>query len=303
MCSAVQLAAPGGALSRIVASGSSLFVSTITTDFTEVSGLFRVSTTGGVPEKYAPQRHAEAMAVLGDTLFFAVDDPSPNPIGDAGGLYSCPLVGPAPCSPTLIAAANSPSAVTVDQGRVFYNEKASAALMVYQPPGPPTAFRSNITTAIGDANNLYVDGDDAFFSVSVLGPPFPQTARTLEILPTGALFDAYAYASPLASDGRMFGASDAVFVTAFERGSTPAGIVRRIPRGGGAPCDLGGTLNARPFGIHADASNVYWANQGTGAAPPYTNGSVAFCARTGCCTKPTVLWTGPTQPTALTGDA
>lgn len=102
---------------------------------------------------------------------------------DVSGLYSCPLAGPAPCVPTLIAAANLPTAITVDKGRVFSNERGNASLMVYAPPGPPTVFRSDATSATGLANCIKpttlwngapqptdITGDaEAFYSVTYGG--------------------------------------------------------------------------------------------------------------------------------------
>jgi hypothetical protein len=299
----VQLASPGGPLRQILLAGSYIFVSTVTPSLGDVSGLFRVPKGGGVSEPYTPYRHAEAMGVLGDTLYFVVNELNPNASGDMGGLYSCPLAGPAPCSPTLVAAANLPNALTADQGRVFYNEKNGTSLMAYAPPGPPTAFRTNLTDAIGVANNLYVDGDDAFFTASVLGPPFPQTGRVFELPTAGGQLDTYSYASPTANAGRLFGTKDTLFFAAFDFTGTTGGVVRRIPRATGSPCDLGGTLDARPFGVYADATNVYWSNQGTGAKLPYSNGSLVFCANAGCCTAPKPLWKGTPQPTDITGDA
>ena len=303
MCSGVQLAATGGPLRRILLTDSSIFVSTVTLLANDVSGLFRVPKAGGTPERYAPYAHAEAMAALGDTLYFVVNETAPNPSGETGGLYSCPLVGPAPCVPTLIAAANLPTAITVDKGRVFYNERGSPSLMVYAPPGPPTTFRSGTTSAIGLASNLYVDGENAFASLTALAASPPQQARVFELPPDGGQLDTYVFTSDRAAAGRLVGTPDALFFTAYDYSGTTAGVMRRIPRGSSGPCDLGGSLNARPYGIFADATNVYWANQGTGAALPYANGSIVFCATTSCCIEPTVLWKGAPQPTDITSDA
>lgn len=303
LCAGVQLAATGGPLRHILLADSSIFVSTITLSAVDVSGLFRVPKAGGTPERYAPNLHAEAMATLGDTLYFLVNEPAPNPTGETGGLYSCPLAGPAPCVPTLVAASNLPTAITVDKGRVFYNERGSEALMVYAPPGPPTTFRTSSTGSVGLASNLYIDGDDAFFSLTALTAFPPQKARVFELPPDGGQLDTYAFTSGRAADGRLVGTPDALFFTAYDYAGTTAGVMRRIPRGSASPCDLGGNLNERPYGLFVDATNVYWANQGAGAALPYANGSITFCETTSCCVKPTTLWKGAPQPTDITGDA
>ena len=81
------------------------------------------------------------------------------------------------------------------------------------------------------------------------------------------------------------------------------GVVRRVPRAGGpAPCDFGGNGNKRPYGVFADATRVYWTNQGEGVAEPYTGGSLVSCDVAGCCTTPDVMWTGDGQPTAVIAD-
>jgi hypothetical protein len=301
-CQGVQLAAPGGPLRHILLAGSSIFVSTSTRLVSEVSGLFRVPSGGGAPEQYAPQRHAEAMGVIGETLYYAVNESSPNPTGDLGGLYSCPLAGPAPCTPTLIVALDFPRALAVDRGRVFYNETNSSALMVYAPPGPPTVFRTGTDGAVGLANNIYVDGDAAFVTASALGPPFPQSASVIELPLAGGQANAFSYVGPLAHEGTLFGTPDSLYFTAFEYTGATSGVVRRLPRGSGTPCDVGGSQQARPYGLHVDDRNVYWSNQGTGAALPFSNGSLAYCEKTGCCSTPTTLWKGAPQPTAITGD-
>ncbi|MDB4938839.1 MAG: hypothetical protein JWP87_5811, partial [Labilithrix sp.] len=88
----------------------------------------------------------------------------------------------------------------------------------------------------------------------------------------------------------------------YDFGQPGGGVVRRMSRGGVGGCDLGGSGNARPYGVYADAMHVYWVNQGGGEAAQYTDGSVVSCEQAGCCVAPEVLWTGP-SPTGITGDA
>lgn len=302
-CAAVGLATPGGPLRHIVLAGANVFVSTLSTLTTQTRGLWRLPKAGGAAERYVPFAQAEAMAVLGDTLYFTVSEPAPNTAGDTGGIYSCPVAGPAPCQPTLVAAVNLPSAITVDQGRVFYDGRDTGSVMVYAPPGPPTPFRSFPQNAVGLAANLFVDGTAAFFTATFLAPPPPGRALVFELTAAGGQLSTYGWESPKAYEGRLTGNAAALFFTAYDFGAATDGVVRRIPRSGGFPCDLGGKATARPFGLHVDASRVYWSNQGTGAERPFSNGSIVSCEVTGCCTAATPLWAGVQQPTDITGDA
>ena len=301
-CDALHLGETGGRLSRVMRSGAYVLTSSVLRQSTETGGLWRVPVSGGVTELYVPLVHAEGFAVLGDLLYFAVDELPVDGADNHGGLYSCPLVGPAPCTPTLIASADRPVDVTADQGRVFYTDRANGdALMVYTAPGPPTVFRAAGAAPFSVATNVHVEGAAAFLTaVGYVG--LKQAARLWEVLPDGGAIELYSYTSPSASTGRLFATPDMFVFSAFDFTATTGGVVRRIPRKGGGLCDLGGTTNVRPYGVHADASRVYWTNQGVGSALPYNNGSVVSCVQAGCCTTPEVLWKGPVQPTGLTGD-
>jgi hypothetical protein len=303
-CGPVLLANTGAKLWRVVVSGAYVYVSSIVQTLREPGGLWRVPLTGGPAELYVSFRRAEGMAVLGDTLYFVVDDPAANGADAAGGLYSCPTTGPAPCMPTLIVAAEQPRAVSADQSRVFYTDKTSGkGLMVYVPPGPPVQFRDVNYVSIGSANNLVVDGADSFYSVGGIAG-LDRTASLLQVLPDGGMADLYLYRTRSGADGRLFVTPDAMFYTAYDfDANSTAGVVRRIPRTSGAPCDVGGATSTRPFGVYADATRVYWTNQGEGQAVPYKNGRIASCGLTGCCASPELVWTTPEQPTDITGDS
>jgi hypothetical protein len=286
-------------LFHVVASDQHVFASTRITLSNQVGGIWREAKTGGTPELYANIRYAEAMAILGDKLYFVVDDNPANGTDAFGGLYSCPLTGTAPCTPTLIAASKDSRAITVDTNRVLYGDDGvGKGLMLYVPPAAPTVFRADY----GFASNYYVEGNTAFYSVTIQNGP-PQQAKVIEIFADGGNNEKYRYESDTADDGQLLGSPASLLFTAYDFSGTTGGVVRRIPRAGAAPCDLGGTTNKRPFGIHADANRVYWANQGDGPAEPYTNGSIVSCDQAGCCTTPDVMWTGDGQPSAVTGDA
>jgi serine/threonine protein kinase len=106
-----------------------------------------------------------------------------------------------------------------------------------------------------------------------------------------------------ADDGRLVGTPAALYFSAYDFSGTTSGVMRRVPRSGGLPCDYGGNTNKRPYGIHADGARIYWTNLGDGAMEPYLNGSIVSCEQNGCCTTPDVMWTGNGEPTAIAGDA
>lgn len=300
-CTAFELASITNApLDFVVAAGSYVFVSTRIASSTETGGIWRVPKGGGAAEPFVSFRYAEQMAVLGDTLYFVVyDDPS-NGSTAYGGLWSCPVAGPAPCTPDLIAAGTKTRAMTVDQGKIFYGDRtAGNGLMVYAPPSAPTVFRGSY----GFGSEYVVDGAAAFYSVPVVNTSARATVFEIASDATGVTERGY-YQTARADDGRLIGNGSALFFTAFDVGGTTGGVVRRIPRGGAlTPCDYGGAGNLRPDGVYVDASRIYWMNQGDGAEAPYTNGSLATCDLAGCCATPEILWAGQGQPTGITGDA
>ena len=169
--------------------------------------------------------------------------------------------------------------------------------MVYAPPAVPTVFR----TGFGYSRNYFVDATGAFYTATIFASP--QATKLFELADGGAT-PVTSYVNVSAYDGRLQGNTAFLLFTAFDLNASAGGVVRRVPRAAGPlPCDYGGTANKRPYGVFADATHVYWANQGGGAAPPYTGGSVVMCeAAATCCATPDVLWTGD-GPTGVTGDA
>ena len=301
-CAPVPLGTVSNApLEDMVVTDSFVFVSTRVTLVSQRGGVWRLGKSGGTPEPYVTLGDVRALAVLADKLYFVVNDNPAGTAGQFGGLYSCPIVGAAPCTPTLIAAATSSRAITVDQNKVYYGDDvAGRGLMVYTPPTvPPVVFRADY----GGESNYYVDGNHAFYSFTFSPPSPPNRAIVLEALADGGADEKYSYASATADDGRMVGTPAAIYFSAYDFSGTTSGVMRRIPRAGGSPCDYGGNANKRPYGIHVDGTRIYWTNLGDGADEPFLNGSVVSCEQNGCCTTPDVMWTGNGEPTAIAGDA
>jgi hypothetical protein len=300
-CQAFEVASVTDApLSFVAVSDQYVFMSTHVTLTTQAGGLWRVPKGGGPAELYSPIRYSDALVIVGDTLYFVVDDnPNDGTPDQTGGLYSCPVVGAAPCAPKLIAPSTSSHSIVADNGKVFYSDDgAGKGLMVYAPPAAPVVFRDGF----GFSSSIFVDGQKSFY-VATFFSPLPTRAKVFEILPDAGVNEVYAYDNEHAAAGRIIGDPNALIFTAYDYQVTNGGAVRRIPRTGGAPCNIGGSTNRRPYGVYADANRVYWTNLGDGADEPYTNGSVASCEQTGCCTTPTVMWTGNGQPEGITGDA
>jgi hypothetical protein len=298
-CTAVQIAAISGApLRYLVASDAHVFVSTRIELVNQAGGIWRIPKAGGAAEHYVTLRYPEGMAILGDTLYFAVRDDANDGVNETGGLYSCPVAGPSPCEPTLIAPADNPRGATVDRGKVYYpDETDGQGIMVHAPPATPTLFRPGF----GHALNLKVDGEQAFYTVSFFNGP--ARATLFEVLPDAGFVEISRYENANASTGRLVMTPEALYVSMYDydNATTSGGVVRRVPRTDGVlPCDYGGTGNKRPFGLHVDASRIYWTNQGEGRLP-YTNGSVVSCDLATCCTAPEILWTGD-GPGEMTGD-
>jgi hypothetical protein len=299
-CAAFELGTVASApLTYVVESGAFLFASTAIRYSTEVGGIWRIPKAGGLPEAYVTLRYAQAMGVVGDTLYFVVDDYANDGVDltKTGGLYSCPVSGPAPCAPNLIAAAESPGSLTVDKSIVYYTDGAATkGLMRHAPPGPPSVFREGFSVG-----TMFVDDPAAFYTMDFIQSP---PVRLIEIAPDGGYATQSTYGNVNGVTAQIIGVPSAVVYTAYDYRVTTGGVVRRYPRTPSVqPCDYGGTDNKRPYGVYADATRLYWTNQGGGADHPYTGGSLATCDVSGCCASPDVLWTGDGEPTAITGDA
>lgn len=300
-CAATELAAITDAPSyQVIVAGPSVFFSTRIALTTQAGGIWRVPKIGGAPEAYVTIRYAEGMGVIGDTLYFVVDDDPADSATKFGGLYSCPVAGTAPCAPKLIATATNARGLVIDGGKVFYGDDGTGkGLMTYTPGGaPPALFRAGF----GFSGDYFVEGTKAFYTATIFNNP--RRAKLLEIFPDGGVDETFIYENPQAVDGTVFGTSTFLLFTAYDGTSTTGGVVRRIPRAGGpAPCDFGAASNARPYGVTADDQRIYWTNQGGGAAEPFTGGSLATCQLSACCTMPDTLWTGDGMPTGITTDS
>jgi hypothetical protein len=296
VCQAFELGSVTDApLAYVATSDQHVFASTRITLTSQVGGVWRIAKAGGKPELYSPLRYSRGIAVVGDKLYFVVDDYA----ADTGGLYSCPVLGAAPCAPTKIAPAESPSPIAVDNGHVLYgDDRPGKGLMLYAPPAAPTSFRDGY----GFSTSFFVDGQASYYGTTLYAP-LPTRAKVFEILADGGVDEKYAYDNVHAASGRIIGNTNELYFTAYDYDTTTGGVVRRIPRTGGAPCDVGGSGNKRPYGVYADGNRVYWTNLGDGASEPFTGGSLASCEQAGCCTTPKVMWTGDGQPEGITGDA
>jgi hypothetical protein len=296
-CAAVELAAPGGPLTYVVLSPPYVFTSTLTTSTMEPGGIWRVGSSGGAPELFVSFHLAQAMGVLGDKLYFIVQDAPANGVDAQGGFYSCPLASPAPCSPTLVATATFPRGLIIDQGRVLYGDDAPGkGLMAYAPPAAPTVF----LPGFGFSPSFVVDGNTLFYTVEFMTTP--QQATVLQGFADAGLVERFKYVSAGASPSRLIADQGSLLFTAYDSDMSTGGAVRRLSQNGGVDCSPGGT-NLRPAGIYADATRVYWANRGGGTTRPWKGGSIVSCPQPGCCTTPEVLWTGDGEPEGITGDA
>lgn len=302
-CGPFELATIADApLNNIALSTQHVFVSTRVTTSLNVGGLWRIPKSGGTAELYVPLpsfRYTEQLAVLGDKLYFVVDDAPANGTTQFGGLYSCPLLGTAPCAPALIAAADLPTGIAVDQGHVFYGDNAAGKGLMQHTPGgaAPTVLRDGF----GFPRNVYVDGASVFYAVTITTAP--RHAKVFEALTDGGTIEKYTYDSASAEVATLRGAPNALLFTAYDYSTTTSGVVRRIPRNGTVlPCDYGANSNNRPYGLHFDSTRIFWTNGGEGASQPYVKGSMVSCPLAGCCTAPDVMWEGEGEPAGMTGD-
>lgn len=299
-CEAVRLGALADTpFGYIAVTSKYVFAATRIALTTEKGGIFRFSKTAGVaPELYVDIRYAEAMAVLGDRIYFVVEDNPYDGIGAFGGFYSCPIDGPAPCTPTRHFVADNPRAITASGGKVYFSDSAGGSgIQEFTPPNTVSLFRIDYNPP-----NLYVDGTAAFYTVSV--GLANADVKLIEIFPDAGYTERSVLLSgPAAEEGEFFGTPSYLLGIAYDgTGAQTRGVVRRYPRVGTvSACDFAANTNKRSYGVWADEKRVYWTNEGEGNDHPYTNGSLASCDVTGCCTTADTLWTG-TEPRAVTGD-
>jgi hypothetical protein len=104
-----------------------------------------------------------------------------------------------------------------------------------------------------------------------------RSEHVARVLDTGTLDDGRPFIAMEHRTPRADARAHYVTMYDYDNATTSGGVVRRVPRTSGVlPCDYGGSGNKRPFGLHVDASRIYWTNQGEGRLP-YTNGSVVSC--------------------------
>jgi hypothetical protein len=301
VCQPYELATVAAApMTYIAVTQDYVFGSTLIRTTDQRGGIFRVPIRGGAPEHYVQLRYAQALTVLGDKIYFVVNDAPADGATKTGGLYSCPVAGTSPCEPTRIVAADSPYALAVDKGQLFFSDDTQGIMKVPPTGGTPAVFRPGYLPV-----SLVVDGEQVYYSFTYSGSQ--RMARLMEIIPMGADWDTlpvYDYEAPYADDGTLVGTPTALYFTAYDFQGSTGGVVRRIPRGtGSSSCSFGGTSNKRPYGLAVDATRVYWTNQGDPGAP-YAGGSIAHCPTAGCCTAEDVetLWVGDSIPSAIAVD-
>lgn len=301
-CQPIQISSIAKAPLQYIAVGADhVFVSTLITLVTQEGGIWRIPKNGGPAELYAPLNYAGNMRILGDKLYFVVEDePGDGGEDQTGGLYVCPTTGPAPCQPSRIAGADNPRMIAVDGTRVLFTDTAVGMRAFDTATGQTTTV--NDFTA---GRYLYVDGTAAFYNVTIFNSQ-PYTGRMIEIFPDGGYVSRHDYTKNNANAGTLVGTPEAIYVAAFEwQGPTSGGVIHRYPRvQGGLPCDYGGSSNTkRPFGITIDENRIWWTNLGVGELEPFTGGSLSTCELAGCCTTPETLWSGDGMPGAITNDS
>ena len=219
--------------------------------------------------------------------------------GGGGGFYSCPVVGPAPCTPTLLAAGTDPRGVTNDGTKVYFTNGTDFLSW------DTTAKKASVFRAgFGFAYNTIVDDAGAFYTADFFQQD-PNAAKVLQMFTDGGVTDIYAYESASNEDATLFRGPDFLLFTALDDDTSTSGVVRKIPHTNAPPCSYGGNKTKRPYGVTADQSRVYWTGLGDGTGAndtPYTGGTLNECDLSTCCTDPDVLWTGDGEPSAVATD-
>ncbi len=302
ICQPVQIASlPTSPLRDVLVTTDYVFVSTGISLVDELGGIWRIPRAGGAAQHFVTTQYAETSVAVDGSLYFIVNDYAADGGSEAfGGLWKCPVAAAAPCTPELVAAAESPRSIATDNGRIYYPD-GNAGLIVFNPATPPaTLFRDGYSAT----GNLAVRGEDAFYTVTFFQAS-PEYAAALHILPDAGLGEITRYENTNAEDGDLEVTPNAFFFTAYDSAVTTGGVVRRVPRAGSGvlPCDFAPATLKRPYGLHVDATRVFWSNQGIGPLDePWTGGSVVACDVTTCCTQTDVLWSGDGRPMGLGGD-
>lgn len=281
-------------LRGIAVSSQYVFVTTRST----TGSMWRIPIDGGMPEIYVNLRFTHAPVVHGDRLYFLISA-DPEDGTNHGGLWWCPLVGAAPCTPQLVTPTDGSTSLVADGNRLVFNDNAGSKGWVAYEGGSMTVVRGGFNFSFIET---FVQGPNLYYGVTVTGAP--RRGVVFEVLPDSGVVERSRYENTLADFGTLTGNATHLFFSSYDFEGSSNGIVRRLPRAGGTGCDYGGTGNRRPFAVHVDATHVYWTNSGQGTESPFTSGSVAACTIDSCCPTPEhVMWEGDGEPGVLTSDA
>lgn len=224
--------------------------------------------------------HDDARVLDGD-----VGDASYVDVSDAGyldGPLPCDAGGPCFPPPSVIAANQSPSWITVDATNVYWtttNSVGDRQIVECAMGGCSDAPTALWSTSYFSIPGLAVEGGNVYF------PAAP--GYVAECAATGCSNTPTNLVSKL-TDG--FGAFVADGTSAYwNTGSA----VRSCALGGCAsPVTITGSLQYGS-GLAVDATNVYWAD----------SSNILTCPKSGCVGPPTVLVSGLVQPASVAVDA
>lgn len=295
----------------LVEHGDYLYASTFWRAYSSDEGIFRIPKGGGPAVKFFTADYVEQMVVLGDTLYFLIDNSPFDDAGRLGGVWACDLTGPVPCVPKIVATADNANGLTGDNGTLYFRNFGSDESIWSHAVDAGDLDASRLVGTTNSNTYLYFlwSGGTDVFSLSAISPIDNERAylsRYSTLDAGGPGEELSRYTNPVANPGGLTGTATAVYFASYDFDTTTGGVVRRVPRAGAAAsdalCTYGNGTERRPAGLHVDATNLYWTNQGDPASP-YGNGSVAYCAAHGaCCTEPNVIWRGEGEPVAITGD-